>query len=294
MRAVQYRILTKLLEPIQIPDYVYAFEKGKNIPKMAEAHVGKGLIISVDLKDFFGSIKQHHLYELFQNLGFGNDPARTLSELCTYKSFVPQGALTSPKLSNFITTFTFGPAIKEYCDQHGYNLTIYADDITISCEEDLVKQSGYDAAFEIVSFVSQLVSRYGFRINREKTKVMRPFQRQYVCGAVVNSKVNLQKTERNRLRAIVHNSKLNGLTAEAAKSNTTVEQFVNRTMGQLNWFSQLNPTAGARLKSTFREVVQELSEPYAEGGCVKEIASQDTLNTGTKDLATQDLTPSLI
>ena len=273
MRAAQYKILTQILEKIEVPEYVYAFEKGRNIPKMVEAHVGKGLLISIDLKDFFGSIKQHHVFDLFKNLGFAEAPARTLSELCTVKSFVPQGALTSPKLSNLITTFTFGPAIKAYCDQHGYSLNIYADDVTISCEEDLVKRSGYDAAFEVVRFVSTLVSQYGFRVNREKTKVMRNYQRQYVCGAVVNHRVNLQKSERNRLRAIVHNTKLNGPEAEAIKSNLPTPTFVNRIMGQLNWFGQLNPVAGNRLKITFREAVQELSKPYAGDGNVKEIAS---------------------
>lgn len=286
MRAVQYRILSRILEQVEVPDYIYAFEKGKSIPTMAEAHVNKGVVISIDLKDFFGSIKQHHLYDLFTNLGFEASPARTLSELCTYQAFVPQGALTSPKISNLITTYTFGPALKAYCDERGYTLTVYADDVTISCDEDIVKQSGYDAAFEIVSFVSQLVSQFGFRVNRDKTKVMRPFQRQYVCGVVVNNKVNLQKSERNKLRAIVHNVKLNGLSVEAAKTGSTVEQFVNRTMGQLNWFGQLNQEAGVRLKSTFREAVQELSEPYAGDGSVKEIASLDISTTGPSTHAT--------
>lgn len=287
MRAAQFRVLSTILEKVEVPEYIYAFEKGRNIPTMAGVHTQKGVIISIDLKDFFGSIKQHHLYELFQNLGFASMPARTLSELCTYTSFVPQGALTSPKISNLITTYTFGPALKAYCDQHGYSLTVYADDITISCETDLVKQSGYGVAQGIISFVTQLVNEFGFKVNREKTKVMRPFQRQYVCGVVVNRKVNLQKSERNRLRAIVHNVQQNGLDAEAAKSGLTVDQFVSKTMGQLNWFGQLNSEAGVRLKSKFREAVQELSEPYAGGGCVKEIASQDTSTTTSTPVATK-------
>lgn len=256
MRAAQYRILTRILEKVDVPEYVYAFEKGKNIPKMAQVHVAKGLVISLDLKDFFGSIKQSHLLELFKNMGFGDAPALTLSELCTYKSFVPQGALTSPKVSNLITTYTFGPAIKEYCDRNGYALSIYADDITISCDKDLIKEGGYDSALEIVRFVSSTVSSYGFKVNREKTKLMRPSQRQYVCGAVVNSKVNLQKSERNILRAIIHNASVNGLEAEADRSHLSVDEFVNKIMGRLNWFGQLNPEAGVRFKSLFKEIVE--------------------------------------
>jgi RNA-directed DNA polymerase len=275
MRAVQYRILTKILNEIEVPDYVYAFEKGKNIPTMARAHVGKGTVISIDLKDFFTSIKQRHLQQLFENLGFGDKPAKTLSELCTYEAFVPQGALTSPKISNLITAHTFGPELKAYCDEHGLSLTIYADDITISSNDDLVKAGGYGATMEIISFVSQLVASYGFRVNRKKTKVMRPHQRQYVCGVVVNQRVNLQKSERNILKAIVHNTRINGVANEAAKTGLTPDEFVSKTMGRLNWFGQLNPEAGVRLKSTFREILS--IEHIGQDGA--EVETADVPNT---------------
>ncbi len=144
MRVVQYKILKGILEKVDIPNYIYAFEKGKNIPEMAEIHVGKKVVISVDLKDFFTSIKQYHLLQMFQHLGFGVNPATTLSELCTYKAFVPQGALTSPKLSNLFTSLTFGPLLKEYCDRKGYILSIYADDITISRNTDFSGEIRYE------------------------------------------------------------------------------------------------------------------------------------------------------
>ena len=289
MRAVQYRILTRILEKVQVPEYIYAFEKGRNIPTMAEAHVRQGVVVSIDLKDFFTSIKQHHLFNLFTDLGFGWKPATTLAELCTFKAFVPQGALTSPKLSNIITATTFGPELKKYCDDHGYVMTIYADDVTISARDDLVKQTGYAATQSIVEFVSTTVRKYGFKVNPEKTKVMRPFQRQYVCGVVVNSKINLQKTERNRLRAIVYNTRKNGVAIEAQKGGFTPDEFVSRIMGRLNWFSQLNPEAGDSLKSLFKLAVQDLGKPYAEGESVKEISSLGTLPTITETSTTTEV-----
>lgn len=258
IRAVQYRILNRILERLEVPDYIYAFERGASIPRMAEMHANKGLVISLDLKDYFSSIKQVHLHKLFTEMGFGKTPATTLSELCTYKAFVPQGALTSPKISNLITATTFGPALKEFCAERGYTLSVYADDITISLENDIAKEEGgKERIKEVLSFVSSLVRRFGFRVNREKTKVMRPFQRQYVCGAVVNQKVNLQKAERQRLRAVVHNCEVNGLEAEAAKNELTPDRFASKVMGQLNWFNQLNPEIGGRLMSKFKEFMAQ-------------------------------------
>src|SRR5579859_7236531 len=45
MRVVQYKILTQILNKVEVPEYVHAFEKGKSIPKMAECHVGKDMVV---------------------------------------------------------------------------------------------------------------------------------------------------------------------------------------------------------------------------------------------------------
>lgn len=250
MRVAQYKILTVLLEKIQVPDYIHAFEKGRNIPEMATMHVGKQVVVSIDLKDYFTSIKQYHLEQVFEHLGFESKPARLLSELCTYKSHVPQGALTSPKISNVVTMFTFGPLIKQYCDERGFTMSIYADDITIS-SDTLLSQEGSDTVTSLIQYIKESVAKFGFRLNNSKTKVMRYYQRQYVCGAVVNNKVNLIKSERYKLRALVHNCEVNGIEVEAAKNDLTSDEFISRTNGRLNWFRQLNPEAGTRIINLF-------------------------------------------
>jgi RNA-directed DNA polymerase len=257
MRIAQYKILKEILEKFDVPEYIYAFEKNRSIPDMAAQHVGKRVILSLDLKDFFTSIKQYHLLQIFEHIGITGQPARTLSEICTYQSFVPQGALTSPKVSNILTALTFGPLIKQYCDIHGYTLTIYADDITISCDHKLNGEEGRDTTTSLIAYVTNVVRQFGLRINREKIKVMNNYQRQYVCGAVVNQKVNLQKTERYRLKAIVHNCGRNGMEAEALKGALTVGEFSARIMGKINWFSQLNPVAGNTLKTKFKQICEE-------------------------------------
>ncbi len=238
MRAAQYRILTKLLNNLNLPDYVYAFERNKNIPSMAAKHVGKHCIISLDIKDFFHSIKQHTVFNIMQRLGLGDFPARTVSELCTYKAFVPQGALTSPKISNLVTSVTFGPEIQDYCREHQLVLTIYADDVVVSSDNKEIDPK------EIIQDLTRIITSHGFRINKKKTKVMFHGSRQYVCGAVVNAKVNLIVKERKRLRAIIHNITKNGIEVEAVKSNKEPAQFLNYVRGRVNWFRQLNSVMG--------------------------------------------------
>jgi RNA-directed DNA polymerase len=225
MRVAQYKLLTKLLENLNIPSYIYAFEKNKSIPVMAQMHVGKQIIVSVDIKDFFHSIKQSRVQELLQVLGISEAPARTISELCTYQAFVPQGALTSPKLANLVTAMTFGPPLKQYCEENGLTLTIYADDVTISSTNPALNVAG------ILSFVTSTIRAAGFRVNHEKTKVMRATARQYVCGVVVNAKTNMIRKERLKLRAIVHNITQHGVEAEAVKSNVEPGHFASHILG---------------------------------------------------------------
>jgi RNA-directed DNA polymerase len=279
MRTIQFRILNNLLDKVEIPEYIYAFERGKSIPKMAQSHVGKGTVLSFDLKDFFTSIKQQHLFQIFQHLGCSEKPARLLSELCTIKSFVPQGALTSPKLSNIVTALTFGPKLKEYCDQRGYTLSIYADDITISMDE-VLDGDRMSVAIEIMQYVSNLVQSFRFEVNHRKTKVMRPYQRQFVCGVVVNVRPNLKRTEKRKLRAVVHTLGKYGVEYTAAKNGYTPERLIGRLAGQIGWFGQLNPEAGARILKTFQIAQAHKDAKVTDGqdGNVKEVSRETSTN----------------
>ena len=266
MRVIQYRILG-LLNTVPIPDYIYGFEMGKSIPQMASLHVGQRVVISLDIKDYFGSIKQYRVMELFKALGMSGGVAKICSELCTYKAFVPQGALTSPKISNLITAGTFGKELEAYCKEAGLTLTVYADDITVSYGDELTFPTRLDERnFQhgVIATISSLVKLAGFRINREKTKIMAPGRRKWVCGAVVNERVNMLRKERNNLRAIVHNCTKNGITAEAAKAGMQTLDFVRKYSGRLNWLSQLNEEKGKALWKQFKELARPLTKLYPD------------------------------
>src|SRR5438128_6034094 len=185
MRLLQFRILKEVLEKyFEIPDYIYAFERDKSIPVMAKVHEGSLQVVSLDIKDYFPSIKQNVLKDLMLGVGFGESPARTLSELMTLGPNVPQGGLTSPKISNIVASKTFGPVVQKYCEDRALALTIYADDITISSKADF-------NASEAIEYVSGVLTAFGFRVNKAKTKVMRKgTRRSRLCGwdTVVNKK----------------------------------------------------------------------------------------------------------
>jgi len=240
LRTIQYRLLKSIWEKVPVMDECYAFESGKSIPQMANLHVNKAVVLSYDIRKYFDHIKNTMLMDVLTEHGMGPVPARTVAELCTYTYFVPQGALTSPKISNCISSSTFGPGIKQFCEERGLTLTIYADDITISGQT-------IPNIHEVNTFVARQVEQFGFRINTRKTKVMTRKTRQWVCGVVVNEKTNMLRKERKILRAIVHNVEKNGIEIEAQKCLISPEGFVKQTQGRLNWFKQLNAVQGGIL-----------------------------------------------
>lgn len=139
LRVLQQRVLTRILSKASIPKYCWAFEPGRSVPEMAKEHVGKKEVLSLDISNFFPTCTQLMIQDMLEKEGLAYGAAsRTIAEICTYKWFLPQGAVTSPKISNLIVKNTFGPVLDNIAVQTRLNMTIYADDITFSSRESSV------------------------------------------------------------------------------------------------------------------------------------------------------------
>ena len=100
LKVIQRWILNNILYKLDSSDYVYGFIPGKTIFSNAQVHVNYDLVLGIDIKDFFPSIKFGSIYHIFKSAGYSNKIAWALADLCTYHWKLPQGAPTSPMLSN--------------------------------------------------------------------------------------------------------------------------------------------------------------------------------------------------
>lgn len=248
LQMVQYQLLTTKLNSLPMPDYLFAFEKGRKARDMAAVNSQKAFVLSWDIKDFFPSIKQKLVLSVLENY-YPENEAKLYSELVTYRSFLPQGAVTSPKVANLVSAQTFAPELVAYFEQSGGVYTQYADDITVSFPRVLSPGEIKSHTIEVV----KTLKKYGFILNHKKTKAMPFTKRQYVLGAVVNVKVNLPRESRDRLKAAVHGIKVRGVAAEAERFGMSEQQFLASVRGRLNWYKQLNPERGGKLYEQFRE-----------------------------------------
>lgn len=268
LKHVQSRIYSLMLKHIELPDYLWAFEPNRSIPDMVGIHCGKDWVISYDIKDYFPSIRNTHLIPTLSYFGIGGRAAQQLTEICTYKYYLPQGCVTSPKLSNMVAATSFGFQLKTLCDELNIDMSVYADDITMSFSNieqvttQMIDKKMVDTPLlnpdgtinhvkTCVGYlnhtVNNVLTQYGFKLNHKKTKLMHKSRRQFVCGVVTNVHPNLRRRDRQWIRAVVHNICKNGIEAEAAKNDLDPSTFALKVRGKVLWFRQLNPDAGQRM-----------------------------------------------
>lgn len=179
-----------------------AYVKGRNTVTNAVPHLGCAVLIKLDIKDFFPSITREMLRPLLWYFAYREPKAlERMLDLCMTDNGLPQGAPTSPILSNLVLR-KFDIAAYQFANLMGAKYTRYADDLTFSLsEDDPIK------ARKIVSGVRSMLAEHGFELNEKpnKLKILRGHQAQQVCGITLNSgKPTISKKQRRLVRAARH------------------------------------------------------------------------------------------
>src|SRR5262245_22800337 len=220
LKEVQRRILRRLLRRLRCHPAAAGFERGWSIVTNALPHAGKPVVVRLDLKNFFPSTRAHRVRKYFRKIGWNREAAWLLARLCTHQGGLPQGAPTSPRLSNLVNCRLdarlaglaaysgprhyrnprTGERIRATENRIGVTYTRYADDLTFSFDADDAK-----AIHDLIWRVRRIVAQEGYELHlRKKFQIRRRHQRQVVTGLVVNDRVDLPRTTRRWLRAVEH------------------------------------------------------------------------------------------
>lgn len=204
LKKIQRRILRRLLAGLKSHSAAVGFEQGKSIVTGARQHTGKAIVLHFDIIDFFPSTSRTRVYSYLRRIGWNRRVAKLLCRLVTHENSLPQGAPTSPRLSNLIN-YLMDHCIAEFAASLDGTYTRYADDITISFSDPDCDLE------EIIDGVFQYIRWNGYRPHLgKKLRVSRRSQRQSVNGLVVNERVNLPRERRRWLRSVKHRAKANG------------------------------------------------------------------------------------
>jgi RNA-directed DNA polymerase len=131
LKDLQRRVLRRLLNPLRAHPAATGFVRGRSIVHNARPHVGRGVVINLDLADFFPTITAERVAQCFRARGWNAEAATILSRICTNEGRLPQGAPTSPALSNLVCR-KLDVRLAALAAYHKGSYTRYADDITIS------------------------------------------------------------------------------------------------------------------------------------------------------------------
>lgn len=210
----------------------HAFEKEKSIITNAKIHRNKRFVLNIDLENFFESFHFGRVRGFFiknNNFLLSSEVATVIAQLTCYKGNLPQGAPTSPIITNLICEILDQRLLK-IAKRYKLSYTRYADDLTFSTNDVkfLDKQS------EFYGLLSRELIRAGFKINEKKRRLQIRDSRQVVTGLVVNKKVNVNRTFYKETRAMAHQLYKEGKFEINGKIAT-----LNQLEGRFSFINQL-------------------------------------------------------
>jgi RNA-directed DNA polymerase len=199
LKDLQRRILRRLLKRLRCHPAAKGFQPGESIVTHANLHAGRAVVVRLDLRAFFPSTGWNRVYQYFCRIGWNRLAARLLTNLCTHEGGLPQGAPTSPRLSNLLN-YRLDARLTAMAARLGAHYSRYADDITLSFDRDNRDRIRY-----FIRFVKRATAAEGYRMHgRKKMRIRRRHQQQRVTGLVVNAGVRLPRQTRRWLRAVEH------------------------------------------------------------------------------------------
>lgn len=241
LKGIQKKILHNILEERAVSEYATAYYKGRGILENASPHVGKDKILKLDIKDFFENILFSQVKQsAFPAIYFPPSVGTLLTYLCCYYDYLPQGAPTSPAISNLVMK-PFDQHIGNWCKERGIAYSRYCDDMTFSGDFDEVAVLHKAGAF---------LNELGFELNPKKTRTIDRSRCQTVTGIVVNDKPQIPREYRRALKREIYFCEKYGIRGHLERiqdkkylpmGEAGIEKYKQVLRGKVNYVLSVNP-----------------------------------------------------
>lgn len=237
LKLIQEWVLKEILYHLKPSQFCKSYQKNYSLIDNARFHRNQDILVKLDINNFFDNISHHQIYSIFKEIGYNSHVATVFTRFCvinnTKSTGIPQGAPTSPMLSNLVLK-TFDEKISEFCLQNKIRYTRYADDLSFS---------GTFKPHILIKKVEKLLYRHGFQLNNRKHRVLRKNKRQIVTGIVVNEKFQAPRKYRKKIRLEVYflakdeNEHFKRLQIETRESK---KLYLQSLVGKINYVLLVN------------------------------------------------------
>lgn len=232
LKEIQIWILENILYQVPTSKFAKAYVPKRDILDNVRFHKNKIKVVNLDVENFFPSIKRPSIEKIFSELGYSSNVSNLLSKLCCCDEILPQGAPTSPYLSNLYLR-EFDQAVSRYCITNEIRYTRYADDLTFS---------GDFNENDVIKLVSNELSKLGLNLNQNKIKILGQNDRQVVTGIVVNKVLQVPKFERKKIRQEIYYLKKYGLNDHLTETKNRKSNYIKHLLGKINYALFINPS----------------------------------------------------
>ncbi len=249
LKEIQNWILTNILYKHKVSRYAKGYIPKRSIKDHVRYHTNEKSVMTLDVEKFFNTISFSLVEDIFLEIGYSKLISNLLTKLCFLEGELPQGAPTSPYISNIIL-IDFDEAISKYCSSKNLKYTRYADDLAFSGD---IKKT------ELIHLVRVELKKVGLRLNKDKIKLMKQNQPQIISGIIVNKKAQVSKAKRNKIRNEMFYIKKFGLESHLSKTNETRSYYLKNLIGRINYLLTINSKDKEFIE--YRKYLNELKKP---------------------------------
>lgn len=244
------RLLAKRLVAVQEKyylksnDIVQGFTRNRSIITNCNRHRNKRLVLNMDLEGFFDSFHFGRVKGYFQknkNFMLPEEVAICLANLACYKGKLPQGAPSSPVITNLICAI-LDRRISFLAKKYRLTYTRYADDLTFSTN----MKSFLEDKDDFISEITTVIEKSGFKINHSKTRLTYHRSRQEVTGLVVNQKIGVKREYYKETRAMLDH--LYKRSPVLYNGNEITQQQIEGRLAFINQIDWYNNTIDGKKK----------------------------------------------
>jgi hypothetical protein len=247
LKAIQIKLKDVLYEIYPTKPSAHGFAKTKSIVTNAERHLDKKYIFNIDISDFFGTIHFGRIRNLFKSspFNFNNTVSTILAQICCFNNSLPQGAPTSPVLSNMIA-WKLDSQLQHLAKITNSTYTRYADDISFSftCNKRRLSEEIVvirDSEGSPGQALTHIIEENGFNINYDKVRLCSTLSRMEVTGLTVNEFPNVRRQYIRQLSSMLHAWRKYGYESAEKEYN---EKYDNRHRASDNPKSYLQVIKG--------------------------------------------------
>lgn len=236
LKQVQKRIERKILLTYPLPPTMLGGVKRKSTRHNAAFHVGQPVVVNLDIRSCFPSISPQMVRgTLLDRFGCSKEIAEVLTDLTTFRGYLPQGAPSSTPLANLVL-LSLHEEVLALATARGIRFSQWVDDMTLSGP----------GAEELIPEVFSLAARRGLLLHPEKVQVMRAHQKpQVVTGVQVNGKVTATRKRYEELRRDI-------IAAGAAAREEACGDA--SLLGRVEYVRHLDPAKGVKLDTLMERV----------------------------------------